>query len=39
VLVIAFNLVNVLDLDYNAQLIVKGAIIIAASALYGYLKV
>jgi ribose/xylose/arabinose/galactoside ABC-type transport system permease subunit len=39
VLLIAFNLVNILGLDYNAQLIVKGAIIIAASALYGYLKV
>jgi ribose/xylose/arabinose/galactoside ABC-type transport system permease subunit len=39
VLVIAFNLVNILGLDYNAQLIVKGAIIIAASALYGWLKV
>jgi ribose/xylose/arabinose/galactoside ABC-type transport system permease subunit len=39
VLVIAFNLVNILGLDYNAQLIVKGAIIIAASALYGSLKV
>ena len=39
VLVIAFNLVNIIGLDYNAQLIVKGAIIIAASALYGYLKV
>jgi len=38
VLVIAFNLVNIIGLDYNAQLIVKGAIIIAASALYGYLK-
>jgi ribose/xylose/arabinose/galactoside ABC-type transport system permease subunit len=39
VLVIAFNLVNIIGLDYNAQLIVKGAIIIAASALYGWLKV
>ncbi|MDF2782541.1 MAG: rbsC 2, partial [Geminicoccaceae bacterium] len=39
VLVIAFNLVNILGLDYNAQLIVKGVIIIAASALYGWLKV
>ncbi|HSA79952.1 MAG TPA: ABC transporter permease [Geminicoccaceae bacterium] len=39
VLVIAFNLVNIIGLDYNAQLIVKGAIIIAASALYGCLKV
>jgi ribose/xylose/arabinose/galactoside ABC-type transport system permease subunit len=38
VLVLAFNLVNIVGLDYNAQLIVKGAIIIAASALYGYLK-
>ena len=39
VLVIAFNLVNIVGLDYNAQLIVKGTIIIAASALYGWLKV
>jgi len=39
VLVIAFNLVNILGLDYNAQLIVKGAIVIAASALYGHLKI
>lgn len=37
VLLIAFNLVNIVGLDYNAQLIVKGAIIIAASALYGHL--
>ena len=37
VLVIAFNLVNIVGLDYDAQLIVKGAIIIAASALYGHL--
>lgn len=39
VLVIAFNLVNIVGLDYNAQLIVKGAIIIAASAVYARLKV
>jgi ribose/xylose/arabinose/galactoside ABC-type transport system permease subunit len=39
VLVIAFNLVNIVGLDYNAQLIVKGAIIIAASALYARLTV
>ena len=39
VLVVAFNLVNIVGLDYNAQLIVKGAIIIAASALYARLKV
>jgi ribose/xylose/arabinose/galactoside ABC-type transport system permease subunit len=39
VLVLAFNLVNIVGLDYNAQLIVKGAIIIAASALYARLKV
>jgi len=38
VLVLAFNLVNIVGLDYNAQLIVKGAIIIAASALYARLK-
>ncbi len=39
VLVIAFNLVNIVGLDYNAQLIVRGGIIIAASALYGHLTV
>jgi ribose transport system permease protein len=39
VLVLAFNLVNIVGLDYNAQLIVKGAIIIAASALYARLKI
>jgi ribose transport system permease protein len=39
VLMIAFNLVNIVGLDYNAQLIVKGVIIIAASALYAQLKV
>lgn len=38
VLVLAFNLVNIIGLDYNAQLIVKGAIIIAASAAYVYFK-
>ena len=38
VLVVAFNLVNILGLSYYAQLIVKGAIIILASAAYGYLK-
>ena len=38
VLVIAFNLVNIVGLDYNMQLCVKGVIIILASALYGYLK-
>ena len=39
VLMVAFNLVNIVGLDYNAQLIVKGIIIIAASALYAQLKV
>ena len=39
VLLIAFNLVNIVGLDYNAQLFVKGVIIIAASALYAQLKV
>jgi len=38
VLVIAFNLVNILGLNFNAQLIVKGAIIIAASAAYVIVK-
>lgn len=38
VLVLAFNLVNIVGLDYNMQLVVKGCIIIMASALYGYLK-
>jgi ribose/xylose/arabinose/galactoside ABC-type transport system permease subunit len=37
VLVIAFNLVNILGLSFHAQLMVKGAIIIAASAAYEYL--
>lgn len=38
VLLIAFNLVNIVGLNYNAQLIVKGLIIIAASAAYTYVK-
>jgi ribose/xylose/arabinose/galactoside ABC-type transport system permease subunit len=38
VLVIAFNLVNIVGLNYHAQLIVKGAIIIAASAAHIYFK-
>jgi ribose transport system permease protein len=38
VLFIAFNLVNLAGLNYNAQLIIKGLIIIAFSAAYGYLK-
>jgi ribose/xylose/arabinose/galactoside ABC-type transport system permease subunit len=38
VLVMAFNLVNIVGLNYNAQLIVKGLIIIAASAAHLYLK-
>lgn len=37
VLFLAFNLVNILGLNYNVQLIVKGAIIIVASAAYTYL--
>ncbi|MCZ4353933.1 ABC transporter permease [Roseovarius aestuarii] len=37
VLGLAFNLVNVMGLPYHAQLVVMGAIIIAASALYGQL--
>jgi len=38
VLLIAFNLVNILGFSYQSQLIVKGGIIILASAAYGYLK-
>ncbi len=38
VLLLAFNLVNIVGLDYNVQLIVKGGIIIAASAAHAYLR-
>ncbi len=38
VLVMAFNLVNIVGLVYHLQLVVMGAIIILASALYGYLQ-
>lgn len=38
VLVLAFNLVNIVGLDYHMQLVVMGAIIILASALYGQLQ-
>ncbi|MFW6077875.1 MAG: ABC transporter permease, partial [Hyphomicrobiales bacterium] len=38
VLVMAFNLVNIVGLSYHLQLVVMGAIIILASALYGYLQ-
>jgi ribose/xylose/arabinose/galactoside ABC-type transport system permease subunit len=37
VLAMAFNLVNIAGLIYHVQLIVMGAIIIAASAIYGHL--
>jgi len=37
VLFIAFNIVNILGLDFNLQLAVKGAIVIVASALYARL--
>lgn len=37
VLFIAFNMVNILGLNYNLQLVLKGAIIIAASAAYARL--
>jgi ribose transport system permease protein len=37
VLVIAFNLVNISGLSYHVQLILMGAIIVLASALYGRL--
>ena len=38
VLGLAFNLVKVICLPYHTQLVVVGAIIITASALYGYLN-
>lgn len=37
VLTISFNLVNILGLNYNLQLVLKGAIIILASAAYARL--
>ena len=37
VLFVAFNLVNILGLNYNVQRIVAGVIIIVASAVYTYL--
>lgn len=38
ILFLAFNLVNIAGLNYHSQLIVKGAIIIAASAAYRWLS-
>jgi ribose/xylose/arabinose/galactoside ABC-type transport system permease subunit len=38
VLFVAFNMANMAGLNYNAQLIIKGAIIVASSAAYSYLK-
>jgi len=38
VLFIAFNLVNILGFNYNLQLVLKGAIIILASAAYAWLR-
>jgi len=37
VLFIAFNLVNILGFNYNLQLVLKGAIIVVASAAYARL--
>lgn len=37
-LFVSFNLVNIAGLNFNAQLIVRGVIIIAAAGLYGYLR-
>jgi ribose transport system permease protein len=34
ILLVAFNLVNILGLNFNAQLVLKGSIIIGAAALY-----
>lgn len=38
VLFIAFNVVNILGLNFNLQLIVKGSIVIVASAIYARLN-
>jgi ribose/xylose/arabinose/galactoside ABC-type transport system permease subunit len=38
ILFVAFNLVNVIGLNYHAQLVVKGAVIIVASAIYRRLR-
>ena len=38
VLFIAFNLVNIAGLPYHMQLVVMGAIIILASAVYGHIS-
>jgi ribose transport system permease protein len=38
VLFVAFNMVNMAGLNYNSQLVLKGLIIIAASAGYSWLK-
>jgi ribose transport system permease protein len=38
VLFVAFNMANMAGLNYNAQLVIKGAIIVASSAVYSYLK-
>jgi ribose/xylose/arabinose/galactoside ABC-type transport system permease subunit len=38
ILVVAFNLVNILGLNFNLQLVVKGVIIISAAALYRLLN-
>lgn len=38
VLFIAFNIVNMLGLNFNLQLVVKGSIVIAASAVYARLN-
>jgi ribose/xylose/arabinose/galactoside ABC-type transport system permease subunit len=34
VLFVAFNIVNILGLNFNLQLVVKGLIVIVASAIY-----
>jgi ribose transport system permease protein len=38
VLFVAFNMANMAGLNYNTQLVIKGAIIVASSAVYSYLK-
>lgn len=38
ILIISFNLVSILGLDFNAQMIVKGAIIVGAAGIYRALQ-
>jgi ribose/xylose/arabinose/galactoside ABC-type transport system permease subunit len=38
ILIVSFNLVSILGLDFNAQMIVKGGIIVGAAGIYRALQ-